>query len=171
MSEAARETSRPTLTRQAVALVVLLILVALVARFGGYFTARSADDWYEALARPSWSPPGWLIGAIWTVLYVMMAVAAWLVWRDGAVRGVSAKVPLAVWGVQLALNAAWSPIFFGLRAPGWALVDLVALWVAIVATTVLFFRRTLWAGILFLPYVAWVSFAGVLNLRIWQLNA
>ncbi|MHB1038308.1 MAG: TspO/MBR family protein [Pirellulales bacterium] len=117
------------------------------------------------LTKPSWTPPGWLFGPVWSVLYLSMAVAAWLVWRKG-----NAVMPLALFAVQLTFNAAWSWLFFGLHSPGMAFIDIVLLWAAIVATTIVFWRRSLVAGLLFVPYLAWVSFAGVLNFGIWRLN-
>lgn len=147
------------------ALVVLLILCFAVAGVGGLATAPSIPNWYANLAKPSWTPPGWIFGPVWSVLYLSMAVAAWLVWRQG-----NAIVPMTLFGIQLFFNAAWSWLFFGLHSPGAAFVDIVMLWMAIVATTVVFWRRSTLASILFVPYLAWVSFAGVLNFAIWRLN-
>lgn len=127
--------------------------------------AFPAPDYYRALRRPSWAPPTWLFGPAWTALYVMMGVAAWLVSRrpgsDGALR---------LFGVQLALNAAWTPIFFGLRARGLAMAEIAALWVAVALTTLAFFGRRTMAGVLLLPYLGWVSFAAALNWEIWRRN-
>jgi tryptophan-rich sensory protein len=121
--------------------------------------------WYAALQKPSWNPPAWLFGPAWTLLYTLMAVAAWLVWkRVGFTR------PLGFYFVQLALNAAWTPIFFGAHQLGWALVEIVAMWIAILATLLSFRRVSKKAGWLFVPYLAWVSFATVLNFTLWKLN-
>jgi translocator protein len=147
------------------ALVVLLILGFGVAGLGGLATAPSIPNWYANLAKPSWTPPRWIFGPVWSVLYLSMAVAAWLVWRQG-----EATMPMGLFGIQLLFNAAWSWLFFGLHSPGAAFVDIVLLWTAIVATTIAFGRRSTLAGILFLPYLAWVSFAAVLNFAIWRLN-
>lgn len=149
-------------------LVLFLAVVAAAAGVGGLFTARSVGTWYRELNRPSWTPPGWLFSPVWTALYVMMAVAAWRVWQ---VAGAGARAALAAFGVQLVLNAGWSAVFFGLRSPGWAFAELCALWLAIVATIVLFTRHSLLAGVLMAPYVAWTTFAGVLNFAIWRMNA
>jgi benzodiazapine receptor len=129
--------------------------------------AFPAPDYYADLRKPGWAPPTWLFGPVWTVLYGLIGTAAWLVARRG---GSSTRLPLGLWGVQLALNAAWTPIFFGLRAPGLALAEIGVMWVAIVATTIAFFRRRTAAGALMLPYLAWVSFATLLNFEIWRLN-
>lgn len=122
-------------------------------------------DWYERLRKPSWRPPNWLFPPAWAVLYVLMAVAAWLVWRvDGF------GLPIALWVVQLLFNASWSWLFFGLRRPDLAFYGLSALWLAIVATIIAFAGVRSDAALLMLPYIAWVSFAGALNLKMWQLN-
>jgi translocator protein len=147
------------------ALVILLILCFAVAGIGGLATAPSIPNWYAGLAKPSWTPPGWIFGPVWSVLYLSMAVAAWLVWRRG-----NTVAPMTLFGIQLVFNAAWSWLFFGLHNPGTALIDIVLLWMAIAATTVVLWRRSTLAGILFVPYLIWVSFAAVLNFAIWRLN-
>jgi tryptophan-rich sensory protein len=147
------------------ALVVLLILCFAVAGAGGLATAPSIPNWYAGLAKPSWTPPSWVFGPVWSVLYLSMAVAAWWVWRRG-----DAVVPMVLFGIQLVFNAAWSWLFFWLHSPGVAFIDIVLLWMAIVATTVVFWRRSTLAGILFVPYLVWVSFAAVLNFAIWRFN-
>jgi translocator protein len=135
------------------------------AALGGLATANSVREWYPTIAKPAWTPPSWIFGPVWTALYAMMAVAAWLVWRRAGWGGAQ------VWfAVQLALNATWSPVFFGLHRIGLALVNIVLLWLAIVGTTVAFWRVTPVAGWLFVPYLVWVSFATALNFAIWRLN-
>ena len=143
-------------------LVASLALVALVAAVGGLATARSVDDWYESLDRAPWNPPSWVFGPAWTVLYVLMAVAAWLVAREGL--GESAvRVALALYAVQLALNLGWTLVFFGLRRPLPAMIEIVVLLVAIGATAVAFHEVSPLAAGLLLPYLAWVAFAASLN--------
>jgi tryptophan-rich sensory protein len=110
-----------------------------------------------------------VFGPVWSVLFVLMGTAAWLVWRQGGLD--AARGPLLLFALQLSLNLSWSLVFFGLRQPGWAFAELCVLWVAIVATTVAFLRQSSWAGVLMLPYVGWTTFAGVLNVAIWRLNA
>lgn len=146
----------------------LLILCFAVAGVGGTWTASSVGPWYQGLQKPPYNPPGWVFGPVWTLLYAMMAVAAWLVWRKAGFAGAAA--PLAIFAVQLALNLAWSGLFFGLRQLGWAFADIVLLWVAIAATIAAFARISAPAAWLLAPYLAWVSFASVLNFRIWTLN-
>jgi benzodiazapine receptor len=145
------------------------LLFWLVAAFvpAAIGAAFPAPDYYADLRKPAWAPPPWLFGPVWTVLYAVIGVAAWLVAKRG---GPGARGALGLWGGQLALNAAWTPIFFGLRAPGPAFAEIAVLWVAVAATTVAFLARRTLAGALMLPYLAWVSFAAVLNFTIWRLN-
>jgi translocator protein len=143
-------------------LVVFLALAFAAAGVGSQF---GPSPWFEALHKPSWNPPDWVFAPVWTSLYAMMAVAAWLVWRTGA------RAPLAWWLVQLVLNAAWSWLFFGLRRPDLAFADIVVLWVAIAATIVAFAPASRTAALLLAPYLAWVTFATALNGTIWRLNA
>jgi tryptophan-rich sensory protein len=148
--------------------LVLAVFVAAsfaAAALGGLATAGSVRDWYPTIAKPAWTPPSWLFGPVWTILYAMMGVAAWLVWRRVGWSGA-----LVWFGVQLALNATWSPVFFGLHRIGLALVNIGLLWLAIARTTIAFWRVMPMAGWLFVPYLAWVSFATALNFAIWQLN-
>ena len=135
---------------------------------GAIATTPEIDGWYRTVAKPTWNPPNSVFGPVWTTLFVMMAVAVWLVWRPAGF--IAAKVPLLLFTAQLALNVAWSWIFFGLHQPGWAFVEIVILWLAIAATTRAFFQRSKLAGWLLVPYLAWVSFAAVLNFAIWRLN-
>ena len=125
-------------------------------------------QWYEGLKKPSWRPPNWLFAPAWTILYAMIAIAGWLVWRDKGFAG--AAVPLAIYFVQLALNAAWSGLFFGMRRMDLALAELIVLWLSILATIVAFYPIHVTAALLMVPYLAWVTFAGVLNFTMWRLN-
>jgi translocator protein len=139
------------------------------AALGAMFTASSVGDWYVALRKPSWNPPAWIFGPVWTVLYLTMAIAAWLVWRRAGAGGAGGA--LILFGVQLVLNVLWSWFFFGLHNPGAALAGIVALWGAIAWTGAAFWRVSHPAAVLMAPYLAWVTFAAVLNLVIWRLNA
>ena len=146
----------------ALALAGFLFLVALAAAFGSAFPP---GDWYAALEKPPLTPPNWIFAPVWTLLYVCIAVAAWLVWRAKA--GPSA---LVLWSVQLLLNALWSWIFFGLHRPGTALVEILALFAVLAATLAWFWRVRVLAGVLLVPYLAWVGFAAYLNAGLWALN-
>jgi translocator protein len=150
-------------------LIGFLALCFGVAAVGSVFTSSAMPEWYMSLEKPAFNPPSWVFGPVWTLLYAMMAVAAWLVWREAGFGGATAA--LTLFFIQLALNLAWSGIFFGLRQPGWALVEIVVLWAAILATMVLFFRHSTLAGWLLVPYLLWVSFASVLNAALWRLNS
>jgi len=145
-------------------------IVALVVTFGAAAVGAGfpVDGWYEGLIKPAWNPPNWLFGPVWGVLYLLMAVAAWLVWRKSGLSG--AAVPLGLFGLQLVLNAAWSWLFFGLHRPGVALVEIVLLWAAILVTMISFWRVQPSAGWLLLPYQLWVTFATALNFALWRLN-
>lgn len=154
-------------SRQVVALIVSLVAVAVVAALGGLASVNAASD-YGKLAQPSWAPPPDVFGPVWTVLYVLMAVAAYLVWRTDPRPGNPAIVAYVV---QLVLNLLWSPLFFGLGWRGLALVDIVALDIAVLATVALFWRRHRVAAALLVPYLAWVLFATALNYSVWSLNA
>jgi len=139
-----------------------------VALVGSESTTPVLNDWYARLRKPSWTPPNWIFGPVWSILYTCMAVAAWLVWRKH--QSVVIVVPLALFMVQLALNLGWSVMFFGMQNPGAACVEIVFLWGAIVATLLAFWRVTAIAGWLLVPYLGWVTFAVALNFAIWQLN-
>lgn len=151
------------------ALIVLLAVCFGAAAAGGAATYPNVEGWYRLLAKPSWTPPDWLFGPVWTALYASMAVAAWLVWRRRGLAG--ARGAWALFAVQLALNVGWSWLFFGLRSPGLALLEIVVLLVAIAATLAAFWRRSLAAGLLLVPYLGWVGFAALLNFAIWMMNA
>lgn len=154
--------------RSGLALAVL-VAASYLAGLVGSVGMGDGSAWYATLEKPSWTPSGALIGAVWSVLYGLMGVAAWLAWRaGGGWRG--SRVALGLFAAQLVLNTLWSPIFFGLRAVGAALVEIVLLEALVIATTVAFWRLRPLAGALMLPYAAWVAFASYLNLRIWQLN-
>jgi len=119
-----------------------------------------------AIAKPDWTPPDWIFAPVWTALFIMMAVAAWLVWRAED----RVKPAMVLFFSQLALNLAWSFLFFGARSPGMALMDIAFLWLTVLATMLAFFDRSKLAGWLFVPYLAWVSFAALLNFTIWRMN-
>ena len=154
-------------------LVGLLAATFGAAGTGAVLTNQSVDSWYRTLRKPRLNPPDWVFGPVWTVLYVHMAVAAWLVRRGMSrhpERAGMGNAALAAWGAQLALNVAWSGVFFAARRIGGGVAVIAALWAAIAATMALATRVTRLAGVLLLPYLAWVSFASYLNVRVWQLN-
>jgi tryptophan-rich sensory protein len=146
--------------------IVFLLLCFAVAGFGTLF---KPDVWYAALTKPDWMPPDWLFGPVWTVLYVLIASAGWLVWRTAGWQG--ATRAFALYALQLLLNGFWSWFFFSLHRPGLAFIDIVALWLAIVGNLFAFYAVRPVAGWLLVPYLVWVSFATALNFAIWRLNA
>jgi translocator protein len=143
--------------------------VAVVAAVGASWTHTGPGTWYATLDQPTWSPPSWLFAPVWTALYLAMAIAAWLVIGEGLERR-PVKLAVGAYAVQLLLNFAWTGIFFALESPGWALVDINLLWIAIVVTAILFWRLLPLAGWLLVPYLAWVSYAASLNASIVALN-
>jgi benzodiazapine receptor len=155
--------------RNIVKLVVSLIACQAAGAIGSLATTPNIPTWYTALEKPAFTPPSWLFAPAWITLYVLMAIAAFLIWRKGlGEEGV--KCALTVFLVQLVLNALWSVVFFGLQSPLWGMVVILALWIAILLTIIKFFRLSVAAGSLLLPYILWVSFAAVLNITIWVLN-
>lgn len=156
---------QPSVFVQAVGLVFWL-LVCFAAPAVGAFSMPGS--WYAQLHKPSWNPPSWVFGPVWTLLYAMMAVAAWLVWRQGGFK--AQRRALGLFLVQLLFNALWTPLFFGLHRPGLAFVDIVLLWLALLATIVAFWKARPLAGALLVPYLGWVAFASALNFMLWHLN-
>lgn len=152
-------------TRRWLGLVGWLAVTFLAAAIGSRFMPGA---WYAALEKPSWTPPNAVFGPVWTVLYLLMAIAAWLVWQRAGWSG--ARTALALYLVQLAVNAAWSWLFFGRHDVALALADIIVLWLLILATLVLFWRVHRAAGLLLVPYLLWVSYASTLNYGILQLN-
>jgi tryptophan-rich sensory protein len=147
-------------------LIALLALCFAVAGIGGFVTATSVESWYPTLAKPGFTPPDWVFGPVWGALYAMMALAAWLVgrrvgWRDRV---------LGLFFAQLALNLAWSVLFFGLQLIGAALAEILLLLALLAATTLAFWRIDRRAGLLFVPYLLWVGYASLLNAAIWLMN-
>jgi benzodiazapine receptor len=144
------------------------VLTTFVAAISGAVTAKTAVAFYASLKKPSWAPPSWLFGPAWSVLYLLMSIAAWTIWRDHGFDG--ARTELVLYFVQLALNAGWSWFFFVKRDGQQALIEVLFLWTAIVATLIGFWRLSPSAGILFVPYLMWVSFATALTYSVWRRN-
>ncbi|HVL85177.1 MAG TPA: TspO/MBR family protein [Pseudonocardia sp.] len=158
---------RPTVPNAVLGLLAFALAVTVAAAVGG-LAAASAAEQYASLARPSWAPPAEVFGPVWTVLYALVAVSGWLVWRRAGVTG--ARTALTGYGVQLVLNALWTPLFFGAGWYGVAFAELCVLLVAVVATVVLFARHSRLAAGLLVPYLLWIGFACAVNLAVWQLN-
>ena len=162
--------SQPTRSTKSlvVGLVIAITVCFLAASIGGFATTSSVNGWFAEINKPTWNPPDWIFGPVWTVLYLMMGVSAWLVWKQSGFN--KARLALVFFAVQLALNTTWSVLFFGLRQPGWAFAEIIALWISIALTTVLFYKHSKLAAGLLVPYLLWVTFAAGLNFAIWSLN-
>src|SRR5665213_1874312 len=157
--------------REVMEISSLFVLLGFIATC--FFAALTGalfrpGDWYDRLAKPTWRPPNWLFAPVWTVLYFTIAISGWLVWREVGFAG--GALALSVYGLQLVLNAAWTPIFFGLHRPDLGFLEIVLIWLSIIATIVLFYPIHLSAALILLPYLAWVTFAVALNFAIWRLN-
>jgi tryptophan-rich sensory protein len=147
-------------------LVVALAIPQIIGGAGAFFTAPQIQGWYSQLNKPFYSPPNWIFGPVWTLLFIMMGLAQFLIWKKKKLND-----PIFnIYWIQLGLNYAWSVIFFGQQSPGWALVEIVFLWIAIRLTIRNFYKVNKVAGKLLYPYLAWVSFATILNLGVWWLN-
>ncbi len=157
--------SEPRRSQQVKALIGWLALT-----FSASLTAVfvKTGGWYEQLVKPAWNPPDWIFGPVWTVLYIMMAIAAWLVWQRGGWR--QQRRALTLYLVQWALNVLWTPLFFGLQRPGLAFAEILFLLVAIIATLIAFWRVRRPAALLLIPYALWAAFATALNFTLWRMN-
>jgi translocator protein len=155
-------------TMKILKVILSIAVVQLTGIIGSVFTTSSIDTWFTTIVKPEWNPPSWVFGPVWIALYTLMGIASFLVWQKKELSNV--KIALSVYGVQLVLNALWSILFFGLKNPGLAFAEIIVLLIFIIITTILFWRINTVAGILMLPYIAWVTFATFLNYTIWQLN-
>ena len=153
-----------------VRIIVVVIVCLAVGYFSGAVTREAITDWYPTLIKPSFNPPNWIFFPVWTALYIMMGIAAGLVWNKIEVQKEVVKKALIFFAIQLGLNALWSYLFFGLHNPMLAGLEIIVLWLMIYETYVQFSKINKIAGYLFIPYIAWVSFAAILNLSIWWLN-
>lgn len=156
-------------SKQILGFIIILLITYAAAALGSIGMGNSIVEWYPSLNAPSFKPPNWLFGPVWSFLYTCMAIAAFLVWRKGW-NSLGVKVALSLYGVQLILNSLWSIIFFNWHLLGFALFEIIVLLITIILTFLNFRRIDTWAGILFIPYILWVSFASVLNGAFWYLN-
>lgn len=155
--------------RNTIVLILFLAVSQAAGLIGTIFTVGAIPTWYAALVKPSFSPPDWLFGPVWAILYALIGIAAFILWRERT-RLTHAARALNYWWLQLFLNAIWSPIFFGYQHLGLALIVIIFLWLAIAATMWQAWKAERLAAYLLIPYLAWVSFATALNLALWQLN-
>ena len=154
--------------KPATGLFISFLICFSAAAIGNLATTPQIPNWYADIAKPNWTPPNWLFGPVWTILFSLMATAAWIVWRKHGIK--NARNAFIWFGVQLILNSLWSVLFFGWNNPGAAAVEILFLWLTILITLVAFSKKSKTAGLLLVPYFLWVSFAIVLNISIWQMN-
>jgi translocator protein len=153
---------------------IIKLIVSILASFaaggiGSLFTFKAIPTWYAELKKPRYTPPNWVFGPVWTTLYILMAISIFLIWQKGlAING--ALLAFLLFWIQLAINALWSIVFFGMRSKGGGVATIVLLWLLILATIVTSFRVSIWAGILLIPYIMWVTIASYLNIGVWILN-
>ena len=150
-------------------LIIAIAIPVAVGAISGFFTATGVESWYQTINKPSWNPPGWIFGPVWTTLYVMMGIALFLVWKSDS-SDILKKTAIALFAIQLILNFFWSFIFFNQHQIGWALVEIIAMWIFILLTIFAFGNVSKLAAWLLVPYISWVSFATILNYTIWKLN-
>ena len=150
-------------------LILAIIICQTAGLIGALFTRSAIPEWYAFLTKPELAPPNWVFAPVWTTLYLLMGIAAFLVWKRGLDRA-DVRLALSIFSVQLVLNTLWSIIFFGLRASGWAFIEIAFMWVAILASIIAFAKISKTAAWLLVPYILWVSFAAYLNYSIYILN-
>ena len=150
-------------------LIISIVVCQLAGVIGSVFTAPSITAWYSGLNKPFFTPPNWLFAPVWITLYLLMGIALFLIWNKGLGRK-NVKASINMFAIQLALNIVWSLIFFGIRMPLYAFIEIILLWIAIAATILLFWRIDRRAGAILVPYIVWVTIASALNLFIWILN-
>ncbi len=152
-----------------VRLIVSIIICQLAGIIGSFFTAPNIPTWYAAVNKPWFNPPNWVFAPVWTTLFVLMGISLYLIWEKG-IEKKDVRMAVAVFGIQLLFNIIWSVLFFGFQNPMLAFVEIIILWLSILATIVLFYKLSKPAALMLVPYIAWVTFAAVLNYYIWILN-
>jgi len=155
--------------KNAIKLIISIAIPLAIGALGSFFTIPGVKGWYQTINKPAWNPPNWIFAPVWTTLYVLMGIALYLVWKSGN-SNKAKTIPLSFFTMQLGLNFLWSFIFFNQHQIGWALVDIILLWVFILLTIFSFSNINKTASWLLVPYIVWVSFAMILNYTIWQLN-
>lgn len=150
-------------------LIVSIMVCQLAGIIGSFFTVPSVNSWYNTLNQPTFNPPSWIFAPVWTTLYLLMGISLYIVWNKGSNKKIQ-KRALYVFGIQLMLNTLWSILFFGLRSPPFAFIEILFLWSAIVLSIIYFYRISRYAAYLLIPYLLWVSFAAILNLSYVLLN-
>jgi translocator protein len=150
-------------------LIISIVVCQLAGGIGAIFTTPSISTWYKTLEKPSFSPPNWVFAPVWTTLFLLMGISAFLIWREG-IKKSQVRIALGIFITQLLLNILWSLLFFGLKLPMAGFFEIIFLWIAILLTILSFLKISIPAGILLIPYIFWVSLASVLNFALWKLN-
>ncbi len=150
-------------------LIISILICEGAGIIGSLFTMSQIKSWYAGIKKPSFNPPGWIFGPVWSILFLLMGVSLYLVW-SGGISGIPIETEITIFGIQLALNILWSILFFGIHSPRLAFVDIIFLWAMILLTVFEFYSINNTAGLLLVPYFLWVSFALILNFEIWKLN-
>lgn len=153
----------------AIKLIIAVAIPLIVGGLSGFFTVTGVESWFQTINKPTWNPPNWIFGPVWTTLYAMMGVALFLVWKSET-SVVLKKTAIILFATQLVLNFFWSFIFFNQHQMGWALVEIIALWIFILLTIFAFANVSKLAAWLLVPYISWVSFAAILNYTLWKMN-
>lgn len=146
-------------------LIIFILICQASGILGAVFTAKSIPNWYSKLKKPSFNPPNWLFGPVWTLLYTLMGISGYLLWQNS-----HSSTAIILFFIQLILNAIWTPLFFGAKQLGWGFVEIILMWIAILLTIIFSWNISLWSAILLIPYLLWVSFASLLNFYLWKLN-
>lgn len=149
--------------------IISIAIPLLIGSSGAFFTVTGINSWYQTIQKPSWNPPNWVFGPVWTTLYILMGIALYLVWKQQD-QDAAKRTAILLFAVQLVLNFFWSLIFFKWQQPGWAFAELAVMWIVILLTILQFSKISNAAAWLLVPYISWVSFAGILNYTIWRLN-
>jgi len=152
-----------------IALVISIAVCLSAGIVGSLFTKTGPGSWYETINKPAFNPPGWVFGPVWTLLFILMGISLFLVWKAGSEKR-DVKLALSFFGLQLMLNILWSALFFGIESPGLAFIEILILWSAILGNITIFYRISRTASALLVPYLFWVTFASILNVTIWFLN-
>jgi translocator protein len=151
--------------------IIIAIAIPLIAGgISGFFTTSEISGWYQTITKPSWNPPNWLFGPVWTMLYILMGIALYLVWKNETAEASIKRTAIILFAIQLLLNFFWSLIFFKQHQIGWAFIEIIAMWFFILLTIFAFAKVNTAAAWLLVPYICWVSFASILNYTIWKLN-
>ena len=150
-------------------LIISIIIPLAIGALSSYFTIPGVNSWYQTINKPSWNPPNWIFPPVWTLLFVMMGISLFLVWKNNAAVRVK-KMAIMIFSIQLLLNILWSYVFFKQHTMGWALAEIIILWIAILLTIFAFGKISSLAAWLLVPYISWVSFAAILNYTFWKIN-